>query len=193
VTEDQIRLLRRITNRIKIAFDGDEAGQKAMIKLVPMLLCFGFETKSIIFPKEHDPDSFLQTKLELDILPILSDIEVLSKYVSKDDFIGIIQKYNMEMIDDKYFSIYGIQKSNVVKKINSSIRSNKLINSDARFHLALLVDAFPNLINKLNESQKESILISKEDSNISKIVFEKNPYSEIKQPEKALEQILNRL
>jgi DNA primase len=61
LTDEQARALKRTCARVVFAYDGDEAGQKAMLRGTEVLLSSGFESIQImILPDNHDPDTFLQ-------------------------------------------------------------------------------------------------------------------------------------
>lgn len=60
LTMPQARLLKRFANRTYFLYDGDSAGQKAMLRGGEPLLEAGFDTRVIALPPEHDPDSFLR-------------------------------------------------------------------------------------------------------------------------------------
>jgi len=58
LTEGQIRLIKRYTDNITILFDGDEAGIKASIRGIDMVLASGLNVRTVIFPDGEDPDSY---------------------------------------------------------------------------------------------------------------------------------------
>ena len=58
LTEPQIRLLHRFTSNITLLYDGDEAGIKASIRGIDMLLAEGMNIKVLLLPDGDDPDSF---------------------------------------------------------------------------------------------------------------------------------------
>jgi DNA primase len=55
---DQIRLIKRFTNNITILYDGDEAGLKASIRGIDLILEEGMNVKILMFPEGEDPDSY---------------------------------------------------------------------------------------------------------------------------------------
>ena len=57
LTENQIRLIKRITNNITILFDGDAAGIKASFRSIDLILEEGMNVKVVLFPEGADPDS----------------------------------------------------------------------------------------------------------------------------------------
>lgn len=58
LTEGQIRLLHRFTEKITVLYDGDAAGIKASLRGIDMLLADGMNIKVILLPDGDDPDSF---------------------------------------------------------------------------------------------------------------------------------------
>ena len=58
LTEDQIKLIRRYTENVTIIFDGDQAGIKASIRGIDMLLAGGLNVKAVALPDGEDPDSY---------------------------------------------------------------------------------------------------------------------------------------
>ncbi len=67
LTENQIRLVNRLTKNITILFDGDAAGIKASIRGIDLILEQGMNVKVLIFPDGDDPDSFAK-KVSVDEL-----------------------------------------------------------------------------------------------------------------------------
>lgn len=61
ITEGQLALLRRYHHQIECFFDGDSAGQKAALRLLPLALKAGLEVKFLVGEKDGklDPDLLL--------------------------------------------------------------------------------------------------------------------------------------
>ena len=59
LTDDQVRLLSRYTTNIVVIFDADEAGNKAAMRSIEILLKQDFEVKLLSLPKGEDPDSYV--------------------------------------------------------------------------------------------------------------------------------------
>ena len=53
---NQLKLISRITEKITLLFDGDEAGIKATYRTINLSLKEGMDVNVIIFPKGEDPD-----------------------------------------------------------------------------------------------------------------------------------------
>lgn len=58
LTVEQIKSIHRFTRNIIVLYDGDEAGQKASNRAIPLLLEEGMNVKLLQFPNNDDPDSF---------------------------------------------------------------------------------------------------------------------------------------
>ncbi len=61
LTDGQIALIHRFTNRVTLIYDGDAAGVKASLRGIDMLLRNNLQVKVLRLPPEHDPDSFART------------------------------------------------------------------------------------------------------------------------------------
>ncbi|MBN1901611.1 DNA primase, partial [Candidatus Sumerlaeota bacterium] len=59
LTDDQARLLKRFTKEVVFVYDGDEAGQKAMIRGCEVFLGQSLSVKVVTLPEMDDPDTFL--------------------------------------------------------------------------------------------------------------------------------------
>ncbi len=62
LTVDQIRLVKRFTKYITVLYDGDDAGIKASLRGIDLILEEGLNVKVVLFPDGEDPDSFARNK-----------------------------------------------------------------------------------------------------------------------------------
>jgi len=58
LTINQIRLIKRFTHNITVLYDGDEAGIKASLRGIDLLLEEGLNVRVVLLPEGEDPDSF---------------------------------------------------------------------------------------------------------------------------------------
>lgn len=58
LTVEQVKSIHRFTSNIVVLYDGDEAGQKASNRAIPIILEEGMNVKLLMFPDNDDPDSF---------------------------------------------------------------------------------------------------------------------------------------
>lgn len=62
LTHEHAVALSKITKNITVLFDGDEAGQNAAEKTLPILLAAGLRPRGLTLPDRLDPDEFLQSE-----------------------------------------------------------------------------------------------------------------------------------
>src|SRR5208283_2050847 len=60
LTSQQVRLLFRMCDEVVLAYDGDDAGQKAMLRALPLFLQEELSVSCVRFPEGLDPDDFLR-------------------------------------------------------------------------------------------------------------------------------------
>lgn len=60
LTMQQARLLKRYVDSVFIAYDGDSAGQNAMIRGLDILREAGIDVRVIVFPEGLDPDEYIR-------------------------------------------------------------------------------------------------------------------------------------
>ncbi|MBS0010647.1 MAG: DNA primase [Bacteroidales bacterium] len=62
LTREQVRLIKRFTGNVSILYDGDEAGIKASLRGIDLVLEEGMNVKVTALPEGEDPDSFSRNK-----------------------------------------------------------------------------------------------------------------------------------
>lgn len=60
LTHEQVRLIKRFTKNVTVLYDGDEAGIKASLRGIDIILEEGLNVKVLLLPDGEDPDSFSQ-------------------------------------------------------------------------------------------------------------------------------------
>jgi DNA primase len=60
LTEGQIKLIKRFTENITVLYDGDNAGVKASLRGIDLILEQGMNVRAVVFPNGEDPDSYVQ-------------------------------------------------------------------------------------------------------------------------------------
>lgn len=79
LTTNQIRLIQRFTNNITVIYDGDNAGIKASLRGIDMILSQGMNVKVLLLPEGEDPDSFARSHTAEEYIKYIDD--------NKTDFI----------------------------------------------------------------------------------------------------------
>ncbi len=75
LTVDQIRIIRRFTPNVTILYDGDEAGIKASLRGIDLILEEGLNVKVLLLPLGEDPDSFARRHNSSEVLTYLAENE----------------------------------------------------------------------------------------------------------------------
>lgn len=91
LTSDQIRLIKRFTQNITILFDGDEAGIKASLRGIDLILEEGMNVKVLLFPDGEDPDSFSRKH----------NPENLNKYLEENEMDFVLFKTRLLLEESK--------------------------------------------------------------------------------------------
>ncbi|MBA3900351.1 MAG: DNA primase [Bacteroidetes bacterium] len=73
LTVEQIKLIKRYTENITILFDGDDAGIKASLRGINLILEEGMNVKVVLFPDGEDPDSFAKSRNSDEVKKFISD------------------------------------------------------------------------------------------------------------------------
>ncbi|TAH19682.1 MAG: DNA primase [Cytophagales bacterium] len=60
LTEGQIKLVKRFTDNITVLYDGDNAGIKASLRGIDLILEQGMNVRAVVFPQGEDPDSYVR-------------------------------------------------------------------------------------------------------------------------------------
>ncbi|MDX1476746.1 MAG: DNA primase [Saprospiraceae bacterium] len=61
LTKDQIKAIKRFTRNITVVYDGDEAGIKAALRGLDLMLEEDVLVRLVLLPEQHDPDSLLRS------------------------------------------------------------------------------------------------------------------------------------
>jgi len=111
LTSEQIRLIKRFTSNITIIYDGDEAGIKASLRGIDLVLEEGLNLRVVLLPDGEDPDSYCRK-------------------LSSKEFIEFIKKEEKDFISFKTKLLLGEAENDPVKKaslINEVVRSISVI------------------------------------------------------------------
>jgi DNA primase len=93
LTREQLRLLKRFSDRVTLLFDGDAAGGKAAVRSVPLFLAEQVAGQVALLPQGHDPDSFIRKKGLAALEQLLADGESLPEFV----FNHWVQQYGLTL------------------------------------------------------------------------------------------------
>lgn len=108
LTVEQVRLIKRFTRNITIIYDGDEAGIKASLRGINIVLEEGINVKVVLLPDGEDPDSFSRK----------GTYEEFQKFIRYNETDFIRFKTALLLADAKNDPV---KKAGLVKEIVSSI------------------------------------------------------------------------
>ena len=75
LTVEQIRLIKRFTDKVTIIYDGDAAGIKAALRGIDLVLEEGLSVKVVQLPPEDDPDTFAKSHSLIEIREYIEENE----------------------------------------------------------------------------------------------------------------------
>jgi DNA primase len=99
LTPDQIRLIKRFTANVTVLYDGDDAGIKASLRGIDLILEEGLNVKVVLLPDKEDPDSF-------------------SKKVNSAEYQKFLKENERDFISFKTLLLLDDAKNDPVKKAN---------------------------------------------------------------------------
>ncbi|MCC6290909.1 DNA primase [Candidatus Nomurabacteria bacterium] len=102
LTNEHLTLIKRLTDKIVMAFDGDKAGLAAASRSISLALAAGFEVKLVALPKGHDPADIIvkDEKIWSDLLngakPVI-DFLLDTMTTSAKDKLDLIHKIEQDV------------------------------------------------------------------------------------------------
>lgn len=97
LTRENAKELKKLTNRVVLCFDGDEAGIKATIKSIEILKDEGFDILIAELPEGCDPDEILRQRGNDALQKIIESSVPTTDYLIKNE----MRKYNLSKADEK--------------------------------------------------------------------------------------------
>ena len=116
LTEEQVTLLSRYTEQVVLTYDGDEAGQRAAQRAIPMLEKAGIQVKVLQMKDAKDPDEFLH-KFGADRFKLL--LEDSSNRVEYQ-LSAIARKYNLAEDDQRVKFIH--ESAELISTLGSAVQ-----------------------------------------------------------------------
>lgn len=108
LTREQVRLLKRYANHVKVLYDGDPAGIMAALRGLDVILEEGMTVKLVLLPENHDPDSYIR-----EVGP-----ESFIRFIEKNESDFVLFKANLLLNQSKNDPI---KKAGVLKDIISTL------------------------------------------------------------------------
>jgi DNA primase len=192
LTEDQLKLLKQFTNKLYMAYDGDEAGLKAAMRGSIISLGQNYKPYIIDLPAGEDPDSFLlkygQERFDdlidkalpfIDFYASSSKIK-LDKKTRIDDLLKVLETIPDEIAKDllvkEISEGFKVQEASIRSNLRSTkrrvssdshkVKANTSINRYEEEKYALLLAIHENLIEHLIEEVDSSFFFVDKYKNI---------------------------
>lgn len=116
LTEEHATLLSRYTDQIILVYDGDEAGQRAAQRAIPMLEKAGLQVKVLAMKDAKDPDEYLKKYGADKFKLLLADSSNRIEY----QLSAILKKYNISEDDQKIK--YVQESAELIGTLDSDVR-----------------------------------------------------------------------
>jgi len=150
LTREQLRLLKRFTKDITLLFDGDEAGEKAAVRVVPYFLAEQMTGQVALLPSGHDPDTYVREKGLEQLTELLGQAEALPEFVLE----SLIRQHGLTL-DGKSKIVESLAP--LVKAAVSPLQRSVFVSHFAE-KLGLPVDHFESLSRKdVRHNQSEQV------------------------------------
>jgi DNA primase len=135
LTLEQALLIKRFTDNVTILYDGDQAGIKASLRALDILLEQNLNVKIAVLPNEEDPDSYLKAH----------GSQALTDYLATN---------SMDFVQFKLSIISDVEKNDPIKKVTIA---QDMIQSIARIPDMLKRDIFAAETSKVLDIREEVI------------------------------------
>ena len=116
LTEEQVTLLSRYTEQVVLTYDGDEAGQRAAQRAIPMLEKAGIQVKVLRMKDAKDPDEFLHKFGPDRFKMLLEDSANRVEYQLN----AIRSKYDLGVDDEKIKFVQ--EAAELISSLDSSVK-----------------------------------------------------------------------
>ncbi|MCM8818574.1 MAG: DNA primase [Candidatus Omnitrophica bacterium] len=150
ITDLHLNILRKLTDRILLLFDGDDAGIRACLRNLEPILKKGFEAKICMLPAGFDPDKFIDEY----------GVSSLNNFIEKSqNFIDFAISINSQLYDMKNSRARAIVIKEVLKLI--SYISDEIEKYEFLKELAEKMDIKIEILDKYLEEIKDENLSEK--------------------------------
>ena len=116
LTEEQVNLLSRYTEQVVLTYDGDEPGQRAAQRAIPMLEKAGIQVRVLQMKDAKDPDEFLH-KFGPDKFKLL--LEECANRVEYQ-LAGIAKKYRLNVDEERVQFVH--EAAELICTLNSAVQ-----------------------------------------------------------------------
>ena len=115
LTEEHAQLLAKYTNQVVLTYDGDEAGQNATRRAIPMLEKAGLQVKILRMQGAKDPDEFLKKYGRDKFLVLLDKSENQAEY----RLLSLQNRFDLEQDDQRVAFLK--EAANLVSTLSTAV------------------------------------------------------------------------
>jgi DNA primase, catalytic core len=116
LTEEHCSLLRRLCEEVIVCYDGDDAGQAAAYKSIPLLEAAGLRVSIAVLPKGKDPDEYIN-----EYGPNAFLREIMDEPVSVTKFKLIYSRKNHILLKEEGRKKYLLEAVQIIAELDSSL------------------------------------------------------------------------
>ena len=172
LTINHAKDLKRFADKVILCFDGDNAGKKATLRSIDILVNAGLNVYVVTIPNGHDPDEYINLfgKSEWDNLMTTSLYWV--EFLIKD----LAKSYNLDKVDEKNKFIN--DALGVIKKLQTQSEQElylKMVQELTNVVMSVLKGDLNNLSDKVeikeNIVNKEKLPVNNENKYVKSVKF----------------------
>ncbi len=156
--ENHARNIRKYTSNVSLLFDSDDAGVKASLRAIPVLVKHGLNVKVVNLGDEKDPDEFLKNHGEQ---LFQSKLDSSDNYI---DFLINVEKSKFDITNVSEKIQFTMEVAKIISKLTNEVEKDAYIKSVAVM-TGIDEEAIKSDVNKLCNKQKEPVLVKKSYSN----------------------------
>ena len=116
LTDEHVELIRRNASEVVLCYDGDQAGQAAALKTIPMFAKARVKTSVALLPQGMDPDEYITAKGPESFVR-----EVMSHTVSTMKFRLLYLRKNHILLEEEGRKNYVMAAVNLIAEVESAV------------------------------------------------------------------------
>lgn len=123
LTEEQIKIVLKLTNNITLCYDGDGPGIEASKRAIKLFAKYGVNVKMVMLPQGKDPDDYIN-EFGAEALKDL----LLNQNVSSVDYLYNIEKNKLNLNDSNSIALFQKNVFGLINYFNSAALKTYLLN-----------------------------------------------------------------
>ena len=172
LTINHAKDLKRFADKVILCFDGDNAGKKATLRSIDILVNAGLSVYVVTIPNGHDPDEYINMFGKDEWVSLMASSLYWVEFLIKD----LAKSYNLEKVDEKNKFIN--DALGVIKKLQTQSEQElylKMVQELTNVVMSVLKGDLNNLSDKVeikeNIVNKEKLPTTNENKYIKSVKF----------------------